>query len=114
MTKYFGAPVERVEDEALITGHGRYTGDISLPGMLAAHFLRSVHAHARIKSIDVSKARKTPGVHAVYTFADLPQVLREKPFPLLVNSPVIKQGRTWHALVESEACYVGEPLAVSR
>jgi aerobic carbon-monoxide dehydrogenase large subunit len=112
MTKYFGAPVERVEDEALITGHGRYTGDISLPGLLAAHFLRSVHAHARIKSIDVSKARKMPGVHAVYTFGDLPQVLREKPFPLLVNSPVIKQGRTWHALVESEACYVGEPLAV--
>ena len=56
-----------------VTGRAQYGADISLPGMLYGKVLRSPHAHARIKSIDTSKAEAMPGVHAVATAADLPQ-----------------------------------------
>ena len=56
-----------------VTGRAQYGADISLPGMLYGKVLRSPHAHARIKSIDTSKAEAMPGVHAVVTSADLPQ-----------------------------------------
>ena len=56
-----------------VTGRAQYGADISLPGMLFGKVLRSPHAHARIKSIDTSKAEAMPGVHAVVTAADLPQ-----------------------------------------
>ena len=66
-SRWVGASVARKQDLRLVTGHGRYTDDISLPGMLHAAMLRSPHAHARIKSIDVSRARALQGVHAVLT-----------------------------------------------
>jgi carbon-monoxide dehydrogenase large subunit len=69
--RYFGAKVFRSEDPRLVTGHGRYVDDIDLPGMLYAAFVRSEHAHARIKSIDTSAAKAVPGVHAVMTAEDL-------------------------------------------
>ena len=56
-----------------VTGRAQYGADIALPGMLYGKVLRSPHAHARIKSIDTSKAEAMPGVHAVVTSADLPQ-----------------------------------------
>ena len=56
-----------------MTGRAQYGADINLPGMLYGKVLRSPHAHARIKSIDTSKAEAMPGVHAVATAADLPQ-----------------------------------------
>ena len=56
-----------------VTGRARYGADLSLPGMLHGKILRSPHAHARIKSIDVSRALAMPGVHAVATAADFPQ-----------------------------------------
>ena len=55
-----------------VTGAARYGADISLPGMLHAKILRSPHAHARIRSIDASKAEALPGVVAVLTAADFP------------------------------------------
>ena len=70
--KHFGARVARLEDPALLTGRGRFVDDISLPGALHACFVRSPHAHARIRAIDPSTARSMPGVHAVLTAADLP------------------------------------------
>ena len=64
-------PVRRVEDPRLLKGHGRYTDDISLPGMLWGAVLRSPHAAAKLGAIDTAAALTVPGVVAVYTGADL-------------------------------------------
>ena len=66
-----GQPVRRVEDNRLLTGAGRYTGDIVLDGQVWGHVLRSPHAHAAIRSLDPSPARAIPGVLAVYTADDI-------------------------------------------
>src|SRR5215470_5280608 len=66
-----GQGVPRFEDPRLIRGGGRYTDDIKLPGLAHGVVLRSPHAHAKIRSIDVSAAKKTPGVLAVLTSADV-------------------------------------------
>ena len=66
-----GQNVLRIEDPALVRGHGCYTDDIELPGQLHLMFLRSPHAHARIVSIDKTEAQALPGVVAVLTGADL-------------------------------------------
>ena len=58
-----------------VTGRAKYTGDIDLPGMLVARVLRSPHAHARIVSIDTSKAEAVQGVRAVITHKDAPKVM---------------------------------------
>ena len=57
-----------------VTGKAIYTADTKLPGMLAGFVLRSPHAHAKIVSIDTSEAEATPGVHAVVTGKDFPNV----------------------------------------
>ncbi|MFN9744723.1 MAG: xanthine dehydrogenase family protein molybdopterin-binding subunit [Betaproteobacteria bacterium] len=64
---FVGQSVERREDTRFLTGRGQYTDDITLPGQTHGVFLRSPHAHARIKSIDTSAAAKAPGVVAVFT-----------------------------------------------
>src|SRR5205814_4448931 len=69
--RLFGKAIKRREDPRFITGRGQYVDDVKLPGMLYAAFLRSPHAHARIKRIDTSKAKVLPGVKAVVTQADL-------------------------------------------
>jgi carbon-monoxide dehydrogenase large subunit len=66
-----GARVARKEDKRFITGKGRYTDDMVVPGMKHAHFVRSPHAHAKIKSIDTSAAEKMPGVIGVLNGAQL-------------------------------------------
>jgi aerobic carbon-monoxide dehydrogenase large subunit len=66
-----GQPAARVEDQRLLTGHGRYLDDVNLEGQAWAAFVRSPHAHALIKDIDIAAARSAPGVLAVYTAADL-------------------------------------------
>lgn len=66
-----GVPRPRVEDRRLLTGKGRYIDDIAVPGALHASFVRSPHAHARIRSINCEAALETPGVIAVYTGSDL-------------------------------------------
>src|SRR5436190_23689211 len=65
-----GQSVSRFEDPRLLRGGGRYVGDIVLPGMTFGYVLRSPHAHARIRSIDASRAKAAPGVLAVLTGAD--------------------------------------------
>ena len=55
-----------------VTGKALYGADMNLPGMLHGKVLRSPHAHARIKSIDTSKAKSHPGIRAVITSADFP------------------------------------------
>ena len=66
-----GAPVRRLEDEAFITGRGRYTDDIAPDAMLHGHVLRSPVASARIVRIDAEAARAAPGVRLVLTGDDL-------------------------------------------
>jgi carbon-monoxide dehydrogenase large subunit len=61
----------RVEDENLVRGLGSFAADAPLPGQGFGYFVRSPHAHARIRSIDVEEARKAPGVHGVITAADM-------------------------------------------
>jgi carbon-monoxide dehydrogenase large subunit len=65
-----GARLERKEDMRFLTGAGQYTDDVKLANQSYACFLRSPHAHARIKSIDTKKAAAAPGVLAVYTGND--------------------------------------------
>lgn len=66
-----GKPVRRKEDLRLLTGRGRYTVDIDIPGQTRAVLVRSPHAHARIRQIDIAPALAIPGVLAVYTGADV-------------------------------------------
>lgn len=65
-----GQPMPRMEDRRFITGAGRYVDDIDEPDLLRAAFLRSTHAHAEIRMIDMSAARAAPGVVAVFTGSD--------------------------------------------
>src|SRR5947208_9565913 len=65
-----GQPVPRFEDPRLLRGGGRYVDDMVLPRMAFGHVLRSPHAHARIRAIDVRAAKQMPGVLAVLTHAD--------------------------------------------
>jgi putative selenate reductase molybdopterin-binding subunit len=62
-----GHPTTRIDAVQRVSGKATYTGDVHLPGMLYARVLRSAHAHARIRSIDTSKARALPGVKAILT-----------------------------------------------
>ncbi|HMI95591.1 MAG TPA: xanthine dehydrogenase family protein molybdopterin-binding subunit [Micropepsaceae bacterium] len=109
--KFFGAAVKRKEDPALLTGRGHFVDDIRLPGTLHACFVRSAHAHAKIRGIDASAARALPGVHLVLTYADLPEPA-QKPLTLLVPNPAITQLFMPMVLASTEACYVGEPIAM--
>src|ERR1044071_1447316 len=67
---YIGRPMPRFEDLRLVRGAGRYSDDISMPGQAYAVFVRSPHAHARIKAVDTGAAKQMPGVIAVLTGAD--------------------------------------------
>ena len=72
--RFIGQPSERVDGVAKVTGSARYTNDYVLPGMLFGHCLRSPHPSARIVSINADEARRLPGVHAVLTGADVPDI----------------------------------------
>jgi len=104
----FGTRVERREDLALLTGQGCFTDDLKRPGMLHAAVLRSPHAHAKIRSIDVAAARALAGVVAVLTHADLGAA--GKAIPLLQPNPLLV-ARTQLLLAHDEVRYVGEPVA---
>ena len=110
--KWFGAAVKRKEDPALLKGEGRFVGDIELPGMLHAAFVRSPFAHARLRRVDAAAARRAAGVLAVLAFADLPEPLRRNRLPNMMPNPIIAQSPTPFALAREEVCFVGEPVAV--
>ncbi|HEX6479570.1 MAG TPA: aerobic carbon-monoxide dehydrogenase large subunit [Ktedonobacteraceae bacterium] len=109
-TRWFGAPVQRIEDPRLLRGRGSYVDDFDLPEMLHAAFLRSTYARARIVNIDVSAARALPGVHLVVTASDLGELL--EPSPLLVPHHALTQPRTQLPLAQGEVHYVGETVAM--
>ena len=109
-TRSIGEPVARVEDDRLVTGRGKYVDDV-LPGALEMAVLRSPHAHAKILSIEIDEVLDLEGVHAVYTYEDLPGSMAE-PLPLLIPHPTLTHGRTQYALAHDEVNYVGEAIAV--
>ncbi len=105
--------VLRVEDRALLAGQGHFTDDAAAaPGQLVVEFLRSPHAHARIVSVDVEQARGMPGVHAVYTGADLVAAglkpMSAAPFPRADGSPAVLPPQ--RALAHEFARFVGEAV----
>jgi aerobic carbon-monoxide dehydrogenase large subunit len=110
-----GQPVRRWEDLRLLTGRGRYQDDVELPRQAYAVFVRSPHAHATIRSIDVQRARAAPGVVAVYTGADyatdgLGMPKANMPRKKRDGSPMFAPQRP--ALVTDRVRYVGDPLAM--
>jgi CO/xanthine dehydrogenase Mo-binding subunit len=106
-TRWFGARVQRMEDDRLLRGRGRFTDDID-EGALESYIVRSPYAHARITSIDVSAAREAPGVVAVYTAADLP--FGDKDLPILIPHPNLTHGRTQKCLASERVRYAGEAV----
>ena len=120
-----GARITRKEDYRFLTGAGQYTDDVTLPNQTFAVFVRSPHAHAKIKKVSTDKARKSAGVLAVYTGEDvagaklggLPcgwlitdvsgQPMKEPPYPVLAQGKVRFVG-------ERVAVVVAESLAQAR
>lgn len=109
-TKLFGERVQRREDARLLTGQGRYVDDVG-DDALAAAFVRSPHAHARIRDIDVSRALDVEGLVAIYTWEDLPDRLAQ-PLPLLIPHPALTHARTAHTLAHEIVRHVGEPVVM--
>ncbi|MBX5444040.1 molybdopterin cofactor-binding domain-containing protein [Sphaerobacter sp.] len=110
VTKMFGASVKRREDPRMITGRANYTDDVRLPGTLSLVILRSPYAHARIKSINVEKARQMPGVVAVYTGKDLVDSLAPVPCAWLPPNSDLKVPE-YRALAVDTVRYVGDGVA---
>src|SRR3979411_2401083 len=110
-----GASVVRKEDRRFITGKGRYVDDIKLQGLTHAHFIRSPHAHARIKSIDTSAAMAMPGVVGVLTGQEL---VDDKIGNLICGWAITSKDGTgmkmgaWPAMAPETVRFVGQAVAV--
>jgi aerobic carbon-monoxide dehydrogenase large subunit len=109
-----GQAVPRTEDPRLLTGRGRYTDDFVLPRVAHAHVLRSPHAHARIRSVDIRGAQQMPGVLAVLTGEDWAAEKFGAPRPVIPRqrrdgSPMFVPSRM--ALAKDLAMLVGDPVA---
>ena len=106
-----GQPVRRVEDPTLLTGRGRYTDDIALPGQVHGFVLRSPHAAARILSVESSEALASPGVLAVYThghIARLGLLPCEAPVDFSDGRPMVHPPRP--ILADGFVRHVGDPV----
>lgn len=108
IARWIGARVKRIEDPKLLRGEGAYVGDLRLPGMVHAAFVRSPFAHARILRIDPGPALKLPGVLAVLTG----ESVRE----LGLNVPTTEtrgfKAPPYPALAVDRVHYAGQPVAV--
>ncbi|MBX5467005.1 MAG: xanthine dehydrogenase family protein molybdopterin-binding subunit [Firmicutes bacterium] len=99
MANWVGQAWDRIEDLRLLTGRGRFVADLTAPGLVSVAFVRSPHAHAAINRVDLEPARRTPGVVAAFSGADL--------------APHIALGVTEQPPLALQAVhYVGEPVAV--
>lgn len=95
-----GTPRRRVDGRAKVTGQTRFADDVILPRMLYCKLLRSPHPHARIKSIDTSRARSREGVHLVLTGVDLP-----------IEFGILPVSQDEQPLCSDLVRYVGDPVA---
>src|SRR5207245_11373215 len=116
--RMFGKSIKRREDPRFITGRGQYVDDLKLPGMTYAAFVRSPHAHARIRKIDAAAAKRHPGVVAVFTGKDMTGVnslpcgwdlRKEKKIPGVMQDLAIVPHMP---LTSDTARHVGDPVAV--
>src|SRR6185369_5515809 len=109
-----GAAIRRKEDMRFLLGRGNYVADMKLQNMTFGVLLRSPHAHARIKSIDTSEAKKLPGIVAIFTGDDL---LADKVGTLPCAWPVTGKGGAatkeppHPALAQGKVRHVGDPVA---
>ncbi len=110
-SRIFGSGIRRREDPRLITGQASYTDDIKLPHTAHVAILRSPHAHARIRSVDINAAAAAAGVVAVYTGADTAEVLNPIPCAWLVPDSDIK-AVPYLPMAKDLVRYVGEAVAV--
>jgi CO/xanthine dehydrogenase Mo-binding subunit len=101
---WIGKSMKRVEDPRLLTGHGKYADDIVVPNLAHAAVLRSPHAHARIVSVDKTRAEAVPGVLAVMSGADVAEVTDE--LPSFASPPVPQR-----CVALDRVRHVGEPVA---
>src|SRR3954451_11321848 len=110
-----GAAVRRKEDFRFITGKGQYTDDVSRPGQTYIHFIRSPHAHAKIKSIEATEGKSMPGVVAVLPGADL---ANDKIGTLICGWPITSKAGSpmkmsaHPAIAAAKANHVGDAVAV--
>ena len=110
---YVGRPLKRFEDPRLVTGKGTYVDDIKRQDMVYASFVRSPHAHARIRSIDVSAARDMPGVVAVVTADDIASEVAPIPTRVIAEWEMDEmEVPDLPALAQSKVFFVGQPVAV--
>ena len=110
---YLGRSIKRFEDARLVIGDGVFIDDIKLPDMLHAVVVRSVHAHARIRSINVVDAIELDGVVEVLTGADLAGKLPDLPIRPMGDRSVDEFNPPEHpVLAQDKVCYVGQPVAV--
>lgn len=107
--KVIGTRPIRHDGTDKVTGRAKYGADIALAGMLAGVVLRSPHAHARIKSIDVSKAQALPGVRAIVTGADMPDAADK--IAELGEGSVNLQHLSHNVLAGHKALYRGHAIA---
>jgi len=106
-TKFVGQRLKRTEDPRLIKGLAHYVDDIRLPDTLHVAFVRSVYAHARIKSIDTAEALKAPGVVAIYTGKDVADKIG--PVPCASALPDLKVP-DYRVLAKDKVLFVGHPV----
>jgi len=106
---FVGRSVRRLEDLPLVTGKGAFAADVSFPRQLHMRVVRSAHAHAKLRSIDGAVALAAPGVHAVWTAADVKKI---PPIDFrLTRVPGLEPYRQ-QVLASDRVRYVGEPIAV--
>ena len=108
-TKLLGERIKRKEDPALIQGRGHYVDDFKLNGLLHMVFVRSPHAHARVKSIKTDKARAMPGVREVLAGSDIQGKLGLVPCAVAMEGLKVPDHP---CLALGEVRYVGEPDAI--
>src|SRR2546423_7564074 len=109
-TRLFGEPIERREDPRLVSGEGRYLDDLG-GDALAAAFVRSPYAHARVVDVDVTDALDVDGLVAIYTYEDLDGRVAE-PLPLLIPHPALHAPRTGYPLANGVVKHVGEAVVM--
>lgn len=111
MTTVVGTSLKRKEDPKLLTGSGYFSDDIKLPGMLHAVILRSPHAHAKIKNINVDEALQSPGVVKIYTGKDLEGKIGRIPSSWLVPDCNLKEAPQYPLAID-RVRYVGDGVAM--
>ena len=110
---YIGASITRKEDVRFLTGKATYTDDIKAHHLLHAAVLRSPHPHARILSIDSSKALQLPGVVAVFTFQDIADTVEPRRIPIRVSTNPELEPFLQYPLASDKVRFVGEAVAVA-